>query len=74
MALLDIITPNEVEAAQLAGFPVKTEEDAFAAALLIRKGVAGGHLVGGSHQCRVVPGLIYFRKGNCRRKGMMGGI
>ncbi len=39
-ALVDIITPNEVEAAQLVGFPVKTREDANrAAAMLLNKGV-----------------------------------
>lgn len=38
--LIDIITPNEVEAAQLAGFPVKTEtEAARAAQALLARGV-----------------------------------
>jgi ribokinase len=37
--LIDIITPNEVEAGQLAGFPVKSKEDAaHAAQLLLNKG------------------------------------
>jgi len=38
--LVDIITPNEVEAAQLVGFPVDGEESAKkAAAVLLQKGV-----------------------------------
>jgi ribokinase len=38
--LVDIITPNEVEASQLVGFEVKTKEDAGRAAqLLLNKGV-----------------------------------
>jgi ribokinase len=37
---VDIITPNEVEAAQLVGFPVVTPADAFrAAAVLLERGV-----------------------------------
>jgi ribokinase len=37
---LDIITPNEIEAGQLVGFPVKTEADAARAArLLLERGV-----------------------------------
>ena len=37
---IDLITPNEVEAAQLVGFPVKTKEDAFNAAnVLLGKGI-----------------------------------
>lgn len=39
-AHVDIITPNEVEAAQLVGFPVKTKADAFNAATeLLARGV-----------------------------------
>ncbi|MBN3888905.1 MAG: ribokinase [Nostoc sp. JL31] len=38
--LVDIITPNEVEAAQLVGFPVNGEEEAAkAAAVLLQRGV-----------------------------------
>ncbi|MBW4612547.1 MAG: ribokinase [Desmonostoc vinosum HA7617-LM4] len=38
--LVDIITPNEVEAGQLVGFPVDTEETAAkAAAVLLQRGV-----------------------------------
>jgi ribokinase len=38
--LVDIITPNEVEAAQLVGFPIKSKEDATrAAGLLLARGV-----------------------------------
>jgi len=38
--LIDVITPNEVEAGQLAGFPVKTKEDASRAAkVLLDRGV-----------------------------------
>jgi ribokinase len=38
--LVDIITPNEVEASQLVGFPVKTKADAeHAAQILLKKGV-----------------------------------
>lgn len=38
--LIDIITPNEVEASQLLGFPVKTRENATKAAnLLLERGV-----------------------------------
>jgi ribokinase len=38
--LLDIITPNEVEAGQLVGFPVDSEESAAkAAAILLQRGV-----------------------------------
>jgi ribokinase len=38
---IDIITPNEVEAAQLVGFPVTTPDDAFNAAdALLARGVA----------------------------------
>ncbi len=38
---IDIITPNEVEAAQLVGFPVKTPDHAFsAAAALLARGVS----------------------------------
>lgn len=38
--LIDIITPNEVEAAQLVGFPIKTEVDAAQAAdILLKRGV-----------------------------------
>ena len=37
---LDTITPNEVEAAQLVGFPIETRDDAFkAAAVLLERGV-----------------------------------
>jgi ribokinase len=37
--LVDVITPNEVEAGQLVGFPVKTKEDAFRAATrLLQRG------------------------------------
>ncbi|GAB4425107.1 MAG: ribokinase [Anaerolineae bacterium] len=40
-AQTDIITPNEVEAAQLVGFPVKSQDDAFnAAAKLLARGVS----------------------------------
>lgn len=38
--LIDIITPNEVEAAQLVGFPIKNKEEAMAAAgILLERGV-----------------------------------
>ncbi len=38
--LIDVITPNEVEAAQLVGFPVKTKEDGLKAAqTLLERGV-----------------------------------
>jgi ribokinase len=38
--LIDIITPNEVEAAQLVGFPITTKEEALAAAsILLERGV-----------------------------------
>lgn len=35
-AAVDLLTPNEVEAAQLVGFPVKTPEDADRAATVLR--------------------------------------
>jgi ribokinase len=39
--LVDLLTPNEVEAGQLAGFPVETKEDALRAAeLLVKRGVS----------------------------------
>jgi ribokinase len=39
-SLVDIITPNEVEASQLVGFPVKTQEDGQRAAeTLLQRGV-----------------------------------
>src|SRR5688572_30711321 len=38
--LIDIITPNEVEASQLVGFSIKTKEEAAqAAAILLERGV-----------------------------------
>lgn len=63
LACIDILTPNETEAALIAGIPVNTVEDAQKAAMLIRnKGVntviitlgAKGAMICESHHCTLV--------------------